>query len=218
MGVKDILFKNQRHIEERYYEYMESWKKCTDCFKHAIEVYFKSGISEEFEYLVERTHKNESHADDLRRGIEFELYSKALLPESRGDLLGLLETIDKVLNKVESVLFQIFLENIELPDLIKPNLDRIYHITFECNELVYQAAISIFKDLEKIISLSKEIDEKESQCDHAERDALKKLFSSDLPWHTKLQLKDLIIESGNITDRAESVSDRLVIFSVKRRV
>ena len=218
MGLKDFLFKNQRHIENKFYEYMDAWKECTEAFKKGINIYLESGITEQFEYWTERTHKNESHADDLRRNLEFELYSKALLPESRGDILGLVEAIDKVINKVESVLFQILLERIELPQLMKPKLERIYNITFDCNELVYEASKSIFKNLEKIIPLSKEIDEKESECDHAERDALKTLYDSDLPWHVKLQLKNLIIESGNITDRAESVSDRLVIFSVKRRV
>ncbi|MEK0368345.1 MAG: DUF47 family protein, partial [Nitrosopumilus sp.] len=41
-----------------------------------------------------------------RREIEISLYEKALIPESRGDILGLLEAVDRIPNKAESVAFQ----------------------------------------------------------------------------------------------------------------
>ena len=39
----------------------------------------------------------------MRREIEVMMYSKALFPESRGDILTLLETIDRVPNQAEAV-------------------------------------------------------------------------------------------------------------------
>jgi uncharacterized protein Yka (UPF0111/DUF47 family) len=40
----------------------------------------------------------------------------------------------------------------------------------------------------------------------------------DIDKAEKILLKELIIELGNLTDRAEDVSDRLTLLSVKRRV
>lgn len=218
MGLRDILFRQQRRIEGLFGEYLDDWQKCVEGFAKAMRVYLAHGPNQEFDYLCESTHKSESSADDKRREIEFELYSKSLLPESRGDILGLLETIDKVINKVESVLFQIHLEQIGMPEIIAPHYERIVAVTNACLALVHKAAGRAFSPDEGIPELAEQIDARESECDHAERQALKALFQSDLPWHVKFQVKNLIIETGNITDRAETVADRLVITSVKRRV
>jgi hypothetical protein len=40
---------------------------------------------------LEQTHKAVSKADDMRYAIEALMYEKALIPESRGDLLGCLK-------------------------------------------------------------------------------------------------------------------------------
>ena len=218
MGLKDFLYRHQLHIEGLYDEYLLEWKTCVQSFQEAMQVYFADGNNDEFAYLCEKTHKIESKADDYRRHIEFQLYSKALLPESRGDILGLLETIDKIINKCESVLYQIHLENLEIPESMAEYFSRILTVTNECLEAVYHAASDYFSNKENMIELARKIDGKESECDHIEREAIRTLFVSDLPWHLKFQLENLVIEMGNITDRAEAVADRLVITSVKRKV
>jgi len=218
MGLKDFLYRHQRHIEGLYDEYLLEWHTCIESFQEAMTHYLAHGNTDEFAYLCEKTHKIESKADDFRRNIEFQLYSKALLPESRGDILGLLETIDKIINKCESVLYQIHLENLELPESMAGYFRRILSVSSECLEAVHKAASDYFANKENMIEMARQIDEKESECDHIEREAIRNLFTSDLPWHLKFQLENLIIEMGNITDRAEAVADRLVLTSVKRKV
>lgn len=218
MGIKDFLFRQQRQVTRLFLSYMETWRKCAETFVRAMNFYLEQGLCDEFSYLCEQTHKLESQADDIRRDIEFQLYSKALLPESRGDIFGVLETIDRVINKAESVLFQIQLENISLPGEMKGHITRITTITDECLQLVYDAASRCFDKNADIIGLADLIDEKESRCDHAEREAMRTIFNSDMEWHLRFQLKNLVSELGNITDRSEEVSDRLVITSIKRRV
>ena len=218
MGIARLFFRQQNKVETLYNEYIGQWRLCTQNFASASQVFLKVGNGQTFSFWCETTHKSESKADDLRRNIEYLLYSKALLPESRRDILEILESTDKILNKIESVLFQIHLENIALPEPIKPFFERMFKITIECLKVADQAVSGYFSRQDNILELCKEIDTKESECDHVEREALRTLFNEDFPWHTRLQLKNLIIEIGNITDRIESVADRLVIHSVKRRV
>jgi hypothetical protein len=201
-----------------YQSYLETWRACGRTYVKAMHVYLEQGLCDEYDYLCEQTHKLESQADDQRRHIEFQLYSKALLPESRGDIFGLLETIDRVINKAESVLSQVQLERITLPGEMKEHIERITTITDECLELVYDASSRCFEKNADIIGLAGMIDENESRCDHAEREAIRTLFSADLEWHHRFRLKNLITELCNITDRSEEVADRLVITSIKRRV
>lgn len=218
MTVFNFFLKKQRLIEKYVFEYLELWKKCLESFKKAIDVYLEKGLGEEFDYCVEATHKKESHLDDLRRKIEWEMYSKALLPESRGDLLGLLETMDRIPNKAESVLFEIQTQKLILPEELHDNFKRIVLLSCEAMELVYEAGKRLFKREGDILTLTDKIDEKESECDHAERDMIREVFDMDIETAEKIILKDLIIELGTLTDRAENVSDRLTILSVKRRV
>lgn len=218
MKVFDFFLRKQRLIENHVFDYLEQWGKCLEDFKSAMDAYLTEGLGEKFDYYVEHTHKMESRADDLRKKIEWEMYSKALLPESRGDILGLLETMDKIPNKAESILYQIQLQRLRWPEELTPSLRRIVDLTCEAIQLVYEAAKALISQEGDIHQLADGIDDKESECDHAERDIIARIFAMDIDTAEKALLKELIIELGTLTDRAENVSDRLTLLSVKRRV
>lgn len=218
MRVFDFFLKKQRLIENYVFDYLEQWGKCLEDFKSAMDVYLTEGLGEKFDYYVEHTHKMESRADDLRKKIEWEMYSKALLPESRGDILGFLETMDKIPNKAESILYQIQLQRLRWPEELTRSLRRIVDLTCEAIQLVYEAAKALISQEGDIHQLADGIDDKESECDHAERDIIARIFAMDIDTAEKALLKELIIELGTLTDRAENVSDRLTLLSVKRRV
>ena len=218
MKLFDFFWKKQRLIERYVFDYIDEWKRCLEDFKNAMEVYLKEGLGEKFDYYVERTHKMESQADDMRKKIEWEMYSKALLPESRGDILGFLEMMDKIPNKAESILYQIQLQRLKLPKELNPNIQRIVDLSCKAIQLVYEAPIALLSQRGDIHKLADKIDEKESECDHAGRDIMAKIFTMDMDKAEKILLKELIVEFGTLTDRAENVSDKLTLLSVKRRV
>ena len=51
-----------------------------------------------------------------------------------------------------------------------------------------------------------------------EREIIKKIFRSDMDGFSKILLKELAIETGHFSDKAEDVADRLTIISVKRLI
>jgi len=218
MKVSDVFLRKQRLIEKDVFNYLYTWKKCLEYFKGGMEVYLAEGIGEKFDYYVQEVYKTEERADELRRKVEWEMYSKALIPESRGDILGFLETMDKIPNKAESLLNQIKLQKLEFPKELNQNLERIVALSCEAIQLVYEAATKLLSKNDDIHKLADKIDAKESECDHAEQDTIEKIFSMDIEKADKILLKEFIIEMGNLTDRAEDVSDRLTILSVKRMV
>jgi len=218
MKVFDVFLRKQRSIEKDVFNYLYTWKKCLEYFKGGMEVYLAEGLGEKFDYYVQEVYKTEERADELRRKVEWEMYSKALIPESRGDILGFLETMDKIPNKAESLLNQIKLQQLEFPKELNQNLERIVALSCEAIQLVYEAATKLLSKNDDIHKLADKIDAKETECDHAEQDTIEKIFSMDIEKADKILLKEFIIELGNLTDRAEDVSDRLTILSVKRRV
>jgi uncharacterized protein Yka (UPF0111/DUF47 family) len=62
------------------------------------------------------------------------------------------------------------------------------------------------------------IDHNESHCDHIERSLMIKVFDSDLDKVDQLQLKEVVIALGEISDQADRVSKRVNIITLKRRV
>ena len=100
-------------------DYLVKVSECMEIFQKALLVYLEQGDCLLFQQLVEQIDEAESKADHLRRDMELTLYEKALIPESRGDLLGILESVDKIPNKAESVVFQLDTEGLQIPDIFK---------------------------------------------------------------------------------------------------
>ena len=213
-----LFFSKTNKLLEMLEGYLEKVTECMEQARKTLFLYIDKGSCEEFDELVTKTHMAESCSDDLRREIEISLYEKALIPESRGDILGLLEAVDKIPNKAESVAFQIQTEALRIPDEFKPELRKIININFDIFKDIKRAISAVFKNIKEVRHITNEIDKKESNSDSMERNLIKKLFSSNIDIGEKILLKELIIEIGSISDRAEDTADRLNIMAVKRLI
>ncbi len=187
-------------------------------FEKAMDCYFDFGLGENCDFLISQTHKFESRADDIRHEIIEMMYSKVLIPESRGDILRLLESIDLIPNHFEALLFMIQGQKLVTPKFITPELRELMRVSLECCDLVIKQVEALFKKTEDIKALVYTIDSHESRCDHIERDIVRKIFDSDLDPFQKMQFKDLASHMGQISDQADLVSRSIYIISIKRRV
>ena len=88
----------------------------------------------------------ESAADDMRREIELTLYGKALLPDSRGDVLGLLESFDRLPNMAETGLFALRCQRIQLPGDLVPLYKQLVDINLQSYYLCRRAVDALFGD------------------------------------------------------------------------
>jgi predicted phosphate transport protein (TIGR00153 family) len=146
------------------------------------------------------------------------MYGKALLPESRGDIMGLLEAIDEIPRVLETILRMIETQRLIVPDFIVSDLKELTEISLESSGLLYKQVEALFKKRGEISPLVSQIDHHESHVDHIERRIITKAFDSDLDPFQKLQLKDLVVKMGEISDQADRVAKRVNIISMKRRV
>lgn len=76
----------------------------------------------------------------------------------------------------------------------------------------------MIKKKDGVRSLLSAIDQNESHCDHIERRIITRLFESELEPYIKLELKEMVIFLGEISDQTERVSRRVNIMTMKRRV
>ncbi len=213
-----FLFRKEQKIESLIYDYLDRMRMAQENFLKAMNTYFEKSFCEDFEFLIEQTHKVESRADDIRNEIETMMYAKALIPESRGDILGLLEAIDQIPSVFERILYIIQTQRLSIPDFLVLDIKELLRVSLECCDLLIKQVEALFKKSEKVRSLGLPIDNNESHCDHIERRLITRVFDSDLDPFQKLQLKEMVIQMGEISDQADRVSRRVYIISVKRRV
>lgn len=213
-----FLFKKEQQIESLIYDYLTNLRTAQENFVKAIDVYFEEGFCEGFDFLIEQTHKVESKADDIRHEIETMMYAKALIPESRGDILGLLEAVDQIPSLFELILYMIQTQRLVIPEFLVLDIKELVRVSLECCDLLIKQVEGLFRKSEDIRSLVLTIDSNESHCDHIERRIITKIFDSDMESFQKIQLKEMVIQLGEISDQADRVSRRVHIISVKRRV
>jgi predicted phosphate transport protein (TIGR00153 family) len=223
MGVQEdplfgFFFKKQRQIEALIDSYLENLRMTQQRFSEALELCLDHTANGTFTFLTEQTHKFESRADDIREEITTLMYSKALLPESREDIMTLLEEVDAIPRIFERVLYMIKMQKLSIPDSIVPDINKLVSISLACFDLMLEQVESLSKRSGNIRALVATIDRNESECDHIERRIITKIFDSDLEPFLKIQLKELISCVGEISDQADRVSKRVNIISMKRRV
>ncbi len=96
-------FGQTKALENQIDDFLDTIVKGALAMKQAIIAYL-DGNQEEFENRIEMVSKLENKADDLRKQTETALYTYSLIPESRGDVLGLLETMDNVIDRAKLIL------------------------------------------------------------------------------------------------------------------
>ncbi len=212
-----MLWKKQKEIEKAIVEYIVETENCVEAFGQAFEVYFAEGLSANFKQQIDTTHAHESKADDERREIEYAMYNRALIPESRGDILGILEALDLVPNKCESVLYQIWCQNMSIPGDYTEQLRKLVQVNQQSHALLCQAVRYCFGDVRQVLPAVDQVIQKESESDRIERDLIKSVFGAPGDKADKILLKEVVLEIGAISDRAENAADRVRIVAVKRQ-
>jgi predicted phosphate transport protein (TIGR00153 family) len=215
-----FVFGKAHQVESLIYEYLATLQQCKFNFSQAMSACLLHGArSEDFEFYIVKTHKHESRADDIVQEINDLMYGKALLPESRSDIMGLLEALENLPTLFEHILYMIQNQKITVPRPIWNECNEMVKISLECCDLVTGQVEALFKKDGDLRGLMAQIDAKESHCDHIERKTISKIFDdASIDPFAKLQLRELIEAVGDISDIAERISRRINISDLKRRV
>ncbi|MDD2389321.1 MAG: DUF47 family protein [Desulfobacterales bacterium] len=213
-----FFFKKELQVESLIYSYLDKLRMTQRNFSRAVNTCIDIKKICEFDFLTEQTHKFESEADDIREEIKSLMYGKALIPESRGDIMNLLDSIDEVPRLFELILHMIQSQKLVIPDFIVPDVKDLIRVSLDGFYLMLRQVKALLSKSDEIRDLVVIIDKCESHCDHIERRIITNLFDSDVDPFLKLQLKELVINLGHISDQVDRVSKKINIISMKRRV
>lgn len=215
----NFLFKKERQVELLIYEYLDTFKLIYESFSSAMNFCFLNEIScENFDFYIKQTHRYENKITDISDEINSIMYGKALIPDSRGDIMALLAEFDRIARLFKDILHMMQVQKLIVPGFLIQETKELIRLSVECCELLTRQSIAFFTNTRGIRELLGLIDTNESHCDNIERRIISMIFDSDIDRFDKLQLKELIERIGNISDGAEQVSKRVNISSLKRRV
>ena len=219
MELKDIrLFRRTRSLEREIDEFLDKLSESALVFKQAVHTYLEHGCSPEFDEMLHHVNKLESTADHLRRTIEAQLYSQTLIPESRGDVLGLLENLDHIINLFEGALWAFSIETPDIPETYHQGYRDLANMGVETVESVVLASRAFFRNIEAVSDHNHKVLFYEKEADKISSKLKREIFNSDMELAHKAHLRNFVEHIDNAADWAEDVADRLSIYVIKRTV
>lgn len=212
------FFPGTHDLELQIEKFLNSLSESALAFESALDIYFEKGCSTEFLEKHDQVDKLESLADDLRRKIEIQLYAHTLIPESRGDVLGLLENLDKIINLLEGVLWGFSIEKPEIPEKLKDKFQRLTKNCCEAVEAVVLGSRAFFRDIGSVKDHNHKVMYFETEADKISTGLKQEIFESDMELGKKLHLRGFVEQIDDIADWSEDVADRLTIYVIKRTI
>lgn len=212
-----VLFKQTKELTSQIDDFLDAISEGALVFQQGVADYL-SGDLEQFEQRCNAIGVLENRADDLRRAIEGHLYRHSLIPESRGDVLGLLETMDDVINTAKNTLNLFLVERPEMiPDLAKTWSD-LAETAMHTAEAVVLAARAFFRNPRSVNDHLHKVYFHEKESDKVAMDLKRKIFAADMDLSRKMHLRYFAVNIDMVSDAAEDVADRLSIYAIKRTV
>ncbi|HFB97649.1 MAG TPA: DUF47 family protein [Bryobacterales bacterium] len=214
-----FLFRNTRALERKIDRFYDNLTETAVVFRLAVRVYLKEGAVEEFEERLKRVSELETANDHLRREIERELYEHTLIPDSRGDVLGLIENSDQVLSEFESTLWAFANERPDIPREYRAGYRKLTGRVVKAADELGLGARAFFRSPQDVPAHNHKVLLYEKEADAVSSTLKREIFSAeDLDLCRKLQLKEFVERIDAVADTAEDVADRLAIYAIKRLV
>jgi predicted phosphate transport protein (TIGR00153 family) len=184
-------------------------------FRKGVYAYLE-GDAERFDHCIQAIRDLEHKADDRSKSVETHLYRHSLIPEHRGDVLGLLETTDTVIDTAKSALVQFSVEKPVIPADCEAGFAHLVDASNEALQAVVIAARTFFRDPEAIKDHLFKVAHYEHEADGIS-DALKRhIFAGNLDLAHKIHLRYFARNIEMVSDRSQDVADRLAIYAIKR--
>ncbi len=212
------LFGRTRHLEKQIDSFFDKISESSVVYRLAVRVYLKEGANEEFEERLKRVSNLETDADNLRRDIENQLYSNTLIPDSRGDVLGLIETADQLLTKFEGSLWAFSIEKPDIPEEFRQGYKKLTSMVIKAADELSLGARAFFRSPYDVQAHNHKVQLYEKEADMLSSSLKRDIFDSDLDLARKLHLREFVEQIDGIADLAEDIADRLAIYSIKRTV
>lgn len=211
-------FGKQQRVQEQISLYNTQVVSCLDVFRRAFADICGGADTEMLRKGYVEISTAEKVADATRRSLENMMYTQAVFPESRGDILGLIESVDRVANRTESAVRMVLNQHVKVPEEYCSLIMELVEVTYKCVITLVRAIEQLFESFLDAAGTIGEVNRLESETDRIAEKLIDRIFSSDQSDLQKILLRDLVMRLSNIADRAETAGERIRIMVAKRSV
>lgn len=210
-----MLFRQTRELEAAIDEFLDLVIQGGLLFRQGVKCFLDHRL-DEFEERLRELRTTEQRADDLRRAIERQLYQHTLIPEARGDVLGLLESTDEVLNMITDTLLRFSVESPELMDDLNPLFQDLADNAIATVEDMVGGTRAYFRNLAAVRDHISRAQGHREETNRIAETYTRTVFRRDLRLSHKNQLRYFVSHTERVAEDAEDVCDRLAIAAIKR--
>ncbi len=215
-----LLFSQTSQIEGDIETLLDSISNSVMMFSEAIKNY----LNDEYDIFLKRMQEVkilESAVDELRRQIRYKLYTKMLIPESRGDMLSLLENIDNVIDTTEEVLILFEIQKPKFPKVLNKDVMDLVEASCKAADFTVMAGRGYIKNSDMINDYINKTYFYEHEADKVENRIKRKLFGSDeivSDLAEKMHLSKFVELISKLADDGQDVCERLSVATIKRSI
>lgn len=212
-----LIFKKEKQVRKLVLAHLNEVQECLMASRKVLEEYL-AGDLELVRQRVNVVIEIESRADVLEGQIREMLLQGAFLPHIRSDVYRLVEAVDVIAGKAESVARFIADQLPEIPDEFEADLLSIFQQSLDCFTELRKALRDYFKpkgDIENLHTHVARVCDIETEVDAAQSELTRRFFVSDLSLAEKIHLRQLLERIGNISDLSEDASDELEFAAMK---
>jgi predicted phosphate transport protein (TIGR00153 family) len=217
MKIMRLLFKKTDELIQKIDQFIDLTREASLHFQKALSFYFEGRFSE-FEERMAVITETERNADSLKKDIEGKLYVQTLIPELRGDVLHILETMDRITNNIKHIVKNFSIERPEVPDHIAAGMKELALVTDKAVESLVFLVRTYFSNSADIRDYLHLVKYYEHDADILSEKTKRDIFSLDVYLSNKLQLKDFVSSIDDLADVALHVADHINIAASKAAV
>ncbi len=212
------IFNKSKKLEGQIENYLFLVQNTGLIFAEAVREYCTHGMRT-IEDRVQELRGLEDKADELRRMIKHDLYANMLLPDARGDVLGLLETLAGVMDAGTNIMLNVAIENPDIPDNLKQDFIQLADYSEKAIDQLVKASSAFFTNIGIINEYINKVYFFEREVDKVEERIKRAVFSSDLEqFSRKVHIRYFVEKMAMLSDVAESVCERLAVSAIKRQI
>ncbi|MBD3366863.1 MAG: DUF47 family protein [Candidatus Eisenbacteria bacterium] len=209
------IFSKTKALEAQIGRFLDTATDVGLLFQEAIKDYMHGEV-DNFERRRERVSELEKEADRLRLEIERQLYTYTLIPESRGDVLGLLERTDEVINAAKTALMRFSVQRPRVPEDLSDDYIELACFGGRAVDELILGIRGYFMNDRTVTDRAHKVKFWEKEADAVAERLKRRIFDKDIELARKIHLDDFVLYIDMVADEAEDVSERLTISVIKR--
>ena len=211
------LLRESDKLEVNLVDLAELVGKCMANSLEALFLYLEEGESQKVKMLADTVHEYESKADKKRREIITSILGGRLMPNTRSDILNLIESIDDIADFSEDIIDEIIFLRLKFEYFDINRGRQMQELLLEQFNKLTEGLKLLFMEMNQALVYAEQLEEIESKLDDIEEAMIREIGQNpELNAADKLAHRNLIKNISDLADVIEKVGDVIeVIVSVR---